>query len=79
MLVVCRGFRNPVEGGLPSFDFGDDLFGGLVPDDWFRVVVPVFGPQFDGIDELIGAGEADAEKQGPKTVRDLLARGMDAE
>jgi hypothetical protein len=56
-LVVCRGISDLVEGGSSSFDFGDDLFGGLVPDEWSRVVVPVFGPQFDGIDELLNTGE----------------------
>ena len=43
-LVVCRGFSDLVECGSSSFDFGDDFFGGFVPDERFRVVVPVFGP-----------------------------------
>ena len=55
--MVPRGIGDLVEGGSSSFDFGDDLFGGLVPDEWFRVVVPVLGPQFNGVDELLNAGE----------------------
>jgi len=59
-LLVCRGSSDPVECGSSSADFGDDLFGGLVPDERFRIIVPVFGPHFDGVDELVNAGEADA-------------------
>ena len=40
-LVVRRGFGLVGEGGSASFDFGDDLFGGLGPDEGFGVVVPV--------------------------------------
>ena len=58
MLVVCRGFGDPVECGSSSLDFGDDFFGGFVPDERFRVLVPVFGPHLDGVDELVDAGEA---------------------
>ena len=57
-LVVCRGFSDPVECGSSSLDFGDDFLGGFVPDERFRVLVPVFGPHFDGVDELVDAGEA---------------------
>ena len=57
-LVVCRGFGWVVEGGATSADFGDDLFGGSVPDEGFGVLVPVGGPGFDGADELVHAGEA---------------------
>ncbi len=59
-LVVCRGFSDPVECGSASADFGDDFFGGLVPDERFRVLVPVLSPHFDGVDELVDAGEAAA-------------------
>jgi len=41
LLVVCRGFGLVGEGGAASADFGDDGFGGLVPDEGFGVVVPV--------------------------------------
>ena len=55
-LVVRRGF-DLVEGGSSAADFCDDLFGGLVPDEGLGVVVPVFGPDLDGIDEVGHAGE----------------------
>lgn len=70
MLVVCRGFSDPVECGSSSLDFGDDLFGGLVPDEWFRVVAPVlaaivvpfwgiFGRGFgEEVDQLPGSGRS---------------------
>lgn len=48
------------EGGAASADLGDDLFGGLVPDEGVEVVVPVLGPQFDGFDERVDAGEGAA-------------------
>ncbi len=57
-LVVCRGFSDLVKCDSSSSDFGDDFFGGLVPDEWFRVVVPGLSPVFDGVDELVDAGEA---------------------
>ena len=57
-LVVCRGFGWVVEGGAASADFGDDFFGGSVPDEGFGVLVPVGGPGFDGVDEFVHAGEA---------------------
>ena len=56
VLVVRRGF-DLVEGGSSAADFCDDLFGGLVPDEGLGVVVPVFGPDLDGIDEVGHAGE----------------------
>ena len=56
LLVVRRGF-DLVEGGSSAADFCDDLFGGLVPDEGLGVVVPVFGPDLDGIDEVGHAGE----------------------
>ena len=55
--MVCHGFSDPVECGSSSADFGDDFFGGFVPDERFRVFVPVFGPHLDGVDELVDAGE----------------------
>ena len=55
-LVVRRGF-DLVEGGSSAADLCDDLFGGLVPDEGLGVVVPVFGPDLDGIDEVGHAGE----------------------
>lgn len=41
-------------------DFGDDLFGGLGPHERFWVVVPVFGPHLQRLDEFVDAGEAAA-------------------
>ena len=35
--VVCRGFSHLVECGSSSSGVGDGLFGGLVPDERFRV------------------------------------------
>ena len=43
VLVVRRGFGFG-ECGASAADFSDDLGGGLVPDERFGVVVPVFGP-----------------------------------
>jgi len=40
-LVVRRGFGLVGQGGSAPFDFGDDLLGGLCPDEGFGVVVPV--------------------------------------
>ena len=54
--MVRRGF-DLVEGGSSAADFCDDLFGGLVPDEGLGVVVPVFGPDLDGIDEVGHAGD----------------------
>ena len=51
-LVVFSGFSDSVECGSSSADFCDDFFGGLVSDERFRVLVPVFGPHFDGVDEV---------------------------
>lgn len=56
-LVVRRGF-GWVEGGASSFDFGDDLLGGFVPDEGFGVLVPVVGPGVDSFDQLADALEA---------------------
>jgi len=39
------------EGGASAADFGDYLLGGFVPDEGFGVVVPVFDPDVDGLDE----------------------------
>src|SRR5438445_4367079 len=39
-LVVCRGFGDPVEGGLSAGDFVEDLVGGFGPDEGLGVVVP---------------------------------------
>ena len=55
--MVRRGFSDLVESCSSSLVFGDDFFGGLVPDERFWVVVLVFGPYFDGVDELLNAGE----------------------
>ena len=56
-LVVRRGFVL-VEGGASSFDFGDDLLGGFVPDEGLGVLVPVVGPGVDRFDQLADASEA---------------------
>ena len=58
-LVVRRGFGLG-ECGTSASDFGDDLFGGLVPDERSGVVVPVLGPQLDGVDEGVHAVEGAA-------------------
>jgi hypothetical protein len=42
---------------LSAFDLGDDVLGGGFPDEWFWVVIPVFGPRGDGIGDLGHAGE----------------------
>lgn len=55
-LVVRRGF-DLVECGSTSLDFGDDLLRWFVPYEGFRVVVPVLGPDLDGVDELTDTGE----------------------
>ena len=39
--MVCRGFGDPVEGGLSAGDFVEDLVGGFGPDEELGVVVPV--------------------------------------
>src|SRR5215216_5734133 len=46
-LVVCRGFGDPVEGGLSAGDFVEDLVGGFGPDEGLGVVVPVGDPAVD--------------------------------
>jgi hypothetical protein len=38
-LVMCRGFGDPVEGGLSAGDFVEDLVGGFGPDEGLGVVV----------------------------------------
>lgn len=58
-LVVRRGF-DLVECGSSSADFGHDLLGGLVPYEGAGVVVPVFGPGLDGVDECGNTREAAA-------------------
>src|SRR5215204_3086757 len=55
-LMVRRGFGLGECGSSAAY-FGDDLFGGLVPDERSGVVVPVFGPQFDRVDEGVDAVE----------------------
>ena len=50
-LVVRRGFDLAVEGGASSADFGDDLVGGLMPYEWFGVVVPMRSPHVDRFGE----------------------------
>ncbi len=56
-LVVRRGIGLGGQGGSAASDLGDDLVGGLAPDEGAGVVVPAFGPQVDGVDELGDAGE----------------------
>src|SRR5881397_4454893 len=43
-LEVCRGFGDPVEGGLSAGDVVEDLVGGFGPDEGLGVVVPVGDP-----------------------------------
>jgi len=40
------------ETGTSSADLGDDLFRRLVPDKGLGVVVPVLGPELNGLDEV---------------------------
>lgn len=54
VLVVCRGFDDPVEGGSASCDAFDDLVGGAGPHEWFGVVVPVLDPPVDAVLEVAG-------------------------
>lgn len=55
--MVRRGFGLGGEGGSSALDFGDDLVGGLPPDEGAGVLVPSFGPEIDGVDEVVDAGE----------------------
>ncbi|MPZ66711.1 MAG: 4'-phosphopantetheinyl transferase superfamily protein [Pseudonocardiaceae bacterium] len=48
-LVVRRGF-DLVESLSSSAHLVDDLVGGFVPDEGLGVVVPVLGPELDGLD-----------------------------
>ena len=41
----------------PRRTLADDFLGWFVSDEWLGVVVPVFGPGLDGIDEVGDAGE----------------------
>ncbi len=54
--MVRRGFGFG-ECGPAASDFLDDLVGGLLPDEGFGVVVPVLGPQLDGLNESVDAVE----------------------
>src|SRR4051812_45461190 len=56
-LMVRRGFGLVGEGCSSSADFGEDLFGWLLPDERFGIVVPVFDPDLDRVDELVNAVE----------------------
>src|SRR5487761_794438 len=58
LLVVCRGFGDPVEGGLSAGDFVEDLVGGFGPDEGLGVVVPVGDPAVDPGFEFGDGGEA---------------------
>jgi len=55
-LVVCLRF-DLVEGGAAALNFGDDVVGCCLPDEGFRVVVPVVGPGGDLAGEFGDAGE----------------------
>jgi len=50
--VVHRGFGFG-EGGASAADLGDDLLGGLVPDERLGIVVPVFDPEANAFDESV--------------------------
>ncbi len=56
-LVVRRGFGDGGQCGSAPLDLGDDLLGGLGPDEGLGVVVPVFGPCLDALDENVDARE----------------------
>jgi hypothetical protein len=56
--VVCRGFGDPVEGGLSAGDFVEDLVGGFRPDEGLGVVPPVGDPAVDPGLEFVDGGEA---------------------
>jgi hypothetical protein len=55
-LVVRRRF-DLVECVAAALGLGDDVLGGGLPDERFRVDVPVFGPGGDRFGELVNAGE----------------------
>jgi hypothetical protein len=56
-LVVRRGFGLVGEGGSASVDLGEDVVGGLGPDEGLWVDVPVIDPVLDGVGEFGDAGE----------------------
>lgn len=60
VLVVRRGVDLVGEGCSASADLGEDVFGGLLPDEWFGVVVPVLDPELDGVNELVDTVEGAA-------------------
>lgn len=60
VLVVRRGIGRGGESGSASADLGEDLVGGLLPDERLGVVVPVLDPELDGVDELVDAVEGAA-------------------
>ncbi len=56
-LVVRLRIGLAVEGGSAAADFGDDVVGGGFPDEGLGVVVPVGGPELDGVLEVADACE----------------------
>src|SRR6266508_811774 len=58
-LVVRRGFGLG-ECGSTAADLGDDLFGGAVPDEGLRVVLPAPRAPHAGLDPLPEAAEGNA-------------------
>ena len=63
-----------MEGGSGSADGGEDLVGGLFPDEWFRVVVPVFDPGIEGVLKVFhgferGVGESFSGEDGEPSIR----------
>lgn len=57
-LVVRRGFGLGGQSRSASPDLGEDLVGWLLPNERLGVVVPVFYPDLDGVDELVDAVES---------------------
>src|SRR5215210_9007206 len=68
-----RGFDLGKGGASPAY-LGDDLLGGLVPDERLRVVVPVLDPRLDGVDQIGDAGEGGAAQT---AVGELLEPPLD--
>ena len=55
-LVLCL-FFDLVERVAAASDLGDDVLCGCLPDERFRVLIPVFGPSRDRVCEVGEAGE----------------------
>jgi len=72
-LVVRRGVDLVECCPFPAHFFAD-LFGRFVLDEWFRVVVPMFGPSLDRFDQRVDRAERVAAQP---TLGDLLEPPFD--